>query len=49
MAERLVTRGFAQRYGFEYSETYSPVAKFDTLQAVLTIANHDKIGFEKGK
>lgn len=37
---RLVARGFTQKQDFYYSDTYYPVARMDTLRAVLALANH---------
>ncbi|KXJ74158.1 hypothetical protein RP20_CCG014246 [Aedes albopictus] len=36
---RLVARGFTQKQGFDYSDTYSPLARMDTLRTVLALAN----------
>lgn len=36
---RLVARGFTQKLGFDYSETYAPVAKLVTLKILLSIAS----------
>ncbi|PKU73457.1 Retrovirus-related Pol polyprotein from transposon TNT 1-94 [Dendrobium catenatum] len=35
---RLVAQGFAQEYGINYKETFSPVAKMATVRILITIA-----------
>jgi len=34
----LVTRGFSQKYGEDYEETFSPVAKMISIHMVLALA-----------
>jgi hypothetical protein len=34
---RLVTKGFKQRYGIDYEDTFNPVVKAATIQMILSI------------
>ena len=34
---RLMEKGFAQTYGVDYSETFAPVAKLNTVRVLLSI------------
>ena len=40
---RLVAKGFSQEDGVDFNETYSPVARFCTIRAVLSVAASEKL------
>ena len=39
---RLVARGYMQREGIDFEETFAPVARFDTILTVLAVAAQHK-------
>jgi hypothetical protein len=34
---RLVARGFSQKYGVDFEDTFAPTARYDTLRALMAI------------
>lgn len=40
---RLVVKGCSQRKGFDFSETYAPVARLATVRTLLSVINHEDL------
>lgn len=40
---RLVVKGCAQKQGFDYEETYAPVARLSTLRTLLSVINQEDL------
>ena len=44
---RFVAKGFSQKNGVDYKETFLPVYKKDSLKIVMTMVTHDNIELQQ--
>jgi len=44
---RLVAKGFTQKEGIDYTETFSPVSKKDSLHIILALVAHFGLELQK--
>ena len=40
---RLVARGFSQKFGCDYDETFSPVVRGESIRALLALATQENM------
>ncbi|KAL2519245.1 Reverse transcriptase Ty1/copia-type domain-containing protein [Abeliophyllum distichum] len=44
---RLVTKGFTQKYGIDYTEIFTPVVKYTTLRLMFALVAHSNLEMEQ--
>jgi hypothetical protein len=44
---RLVAKGYSQRAGYDYEDTFSPVARFDTVRLLMALATLHKLSVQQ--
>ena len=44
---RPVAKGFTQKDGIDYKETFSPISKKDSLRIIMTLVSHFELELQK--